>query len=65
MPCVGSCVVPAQVSIAADNGRTREFLHHVEYPDKSRCFECVPTPALRALDSKLLAGSEAGLDVFL
>jgi len=29
-----------KVSIAADNGRTREFLHHVEYPDKSRCFEC-------------------------
>lgn len=29
-----------KVSIAVDNGRTREFIKRKEYKDKSRCYEC-------------------------
>lgn len=27
-------------SIAKDNGRSAEFIHKKQYPDKSRCYEC-------------------------
>ncbi len=29
-----------KVSIAVDNGRTKEFIKRKEYKDKSKCYEC-------------------------
>lgn len=29
-----------KLSIAKDNGRSNEFIHKREYPDKQRCYEC-------------------------